>query len=394
MATRKFSDLRKAASKVPQQKQQAGPEIIRSDLPHKEGLPIPVGKMFSGKYTPLELEGLAKLGLDSRKKIPDNLPDLIDKVGATVRESVEDANALHLPVPEDTPPLEVPEPVDLDALSEEAQASIKQGLLMAENQIREHQRLQKARSEIGNQAILSAVESASSGKAATVSFKKPAAAKTNDGVESRARAFVANSAKTGPSSESPVELADKPEPPPDNCPHCGFNRYSSDPIEVTPDDLFNYKLAFRTQSPFRRRYVLLGGEVAVTFRDLSTKENALIIRQTMIDQKQMSTLTDSDSEPEYWRDPVLYRTMVALDRIEMAGADAIIMDPIFDLWDTLEKPASHDTKLISYFQEIMSGLIKTEQMQSIVCQSYRHFSLLLDKLSRRAGDPNFFAASK
>lgn len=340
---------------------------------------LPAGTIL----TDFEAEGLKVLGFDPTKPIPT---DLADKIAAA-HEALK--GPVPLPVPMDTPPLNIPKAVDVRTLPAEKQRELSGLLQSFQSAVPSNPGPGPVRPPVVNDLRPGM---ASTPPPPTPSPYAAAEALQQEGVD-RARAAHAQGVAEGRAS---VEAQPQGDGGgllvPAACPHCGFDLKKDDPTEVTSDDKLAFVQAVLGQGRFRKTYDLLGGRLKVTFRSLLVSESNMAFRQVLVDaQADLKNRMVSDT-PFYWRNLTTYRTILALESVDSDSTGVVEIPAIGDIEVDADAFAFPDTKLVAVHDRIVEMAMPTEHLQSIVGHCYNEFQALCDKLTVMAEDPNFYKA--
>ena len=321
MADRKKLDLRK---QPPQPAAPAAPTPI-AGIPR--GAPGPgmlkPGQVLDSRYmTAFEKKQLASIGWEEGTPVPGNAAELIAAIQAEAT-----AEGL-LPVSPDTPPLTMPEPIDISKLPAAKQKELHDALAKASSmgtQFREQQ---------------AATAGMSPGIAQAMRVADDVAKRNSPGsgfsvVDDRPRTATKSKPTSWPGPEPPA--APPPEPPPisppigelsstgaagiTHCPHCSWDLKRTDPTNPSDDDKRIYLMAALGGPGHRFTHVasLLGGSVKVGYRELTGNEADAALTQIADDVRKGRVVGDG----EWWQRLMDYRMTQAIDYIDIQGVGRV-----------------------------------------------------------------------
>ena len=334
MADRKKLDLRKQPPKV------VAPAAVPSQPSTTLGPGMfKPGQVIDPKYmTPFERKQLDALGWTEGTPVPGNAAELI----AAIQKEANMEGVL--PVPADTPPLKMPETVDISQLPAAKQRELRDALEQA-GQFQEQLRAQAAATTGMAPGIAQAKQVADdvarnnpqgpgitvvddravrspqpAGSAPTVipPGPKPAGWRQQMATEPEPVAEPVPFASTSPpigelSSTGAVGIT--------HCPHCSWDLKRPDPSNPTDEDKRDYLIAALggPNNRFTHETSLLGGTIKVGYRELTGSEADAALLQIADDVRKGRVVGDG----EWWQRLMDYRMTQAIDYIDINGVGRV-----------------------------------------------------------------------
>lgn len=427
-----FQQFRKPRAQQPAQGRPSPFPGIRGTLPLEPGTAI--------KMTPMEEQGLARLGLKPGDAVPANLADAV----AAARRGAREVGDLS-PVDVDTPPLEYDE-MPLESLPPARQRELMAAIQQM-NESDKHFRSMPA--IVGHQgqnaSLMQAVRVASEAPAPIVDKRPPAApaaltAYRKPDPQHDRRGLVPDAGPRKSNSPEPAappqffrvqdpqqaeqlgaaladnealrlkvaELeralaagavaasvkdpgaADSGAVSLGNCQHCGWALDQPDEIDPSPVDRYEYLAAILggPRARYRREVSLFGGTARCTFRSLTTEENDMVFRQITADGRGGELLSENDV---YLR-MMDYRLAMTLERLELRGGPA---PSLYEMPEAASVPPDEGdpTPLPILVRYLRGEVLPSETLQRAVRQEYHRFNRQVEKLEANAGNPDFWAGT-
>jgi hypothetical protein len=372
---------------------------------------IKPGQLLDPRYmTPREKQQLAALGWDEGTPVPGNAAELIKAV------QDEATAAGVLPVPADTPPLKVPEPVDISQLPLAKQRELRAALVQA-GQLQKRLMEQGADMASANPAIAEAMRVAN--EVTRSNQAEPGVTVVDDRPPPRpAQAAAARPKPTG--WARPAEPEPEPAPPdppgwhqagtrpapgqhqlaPDppvgdlsdtgavgitHCPHCRWDLKRPDPTEPTDDDKRVYLMASLAGPGhrFARETTLLAGRIKVSYRELTGAEADAALTQIADDVRAGRVVGDG----EWWQKLMDYRMTQAIDYIEIQSVGRVHEG--VDL-DEIESDDGHLTPYPALVTHVLANVLHSESIRRAVGQGFMRFQRLCEKLEANADSESFW----
>lgn len=179
------------------------------------------------------------------------------------------------------------------------------------------------------------------------------------------------------------------QPAPEHCSHCGWATRVVDDTAVSDTDKTEFVYAVVRGQRFSKTYTALGGQMAITFRGLTSSEVDTIYRQVVMDAQADEKQSAMGGEAFYWRNLNGYRLVLSLARVASVGAGAIEV-PTLEEHST--NPRHGEFPLLHLHKLVFAEALKTEHQRNIAALAFREFQDLQAKLEARSRDPNFYPA--
>jgi len=396
MPDRKKLDLRRRTPPAPPPpprpslKESLGPALFRP------------GQVLDPRYmTAMEREQLTALGWDEGQPIPGNAAELI---AAAQKEAAGEL----LPVPADTPPLQMPAPVDINRLPAAKQAELREALKEAGRYQQQFAATQAAGAGMGPgiaEAIQVSEDVARDNPAGGVSVvdDRPAAAAARGPVP--AVPHLAGWQRPEPPPGTGPAGWQRPEPPAaappasppvgdlsdtgaagiNHCPHCSWDLKRPDPSAPDDDDKRAYLMA-TLGGPghrFTREAALLGGSVKIGYRELTGGEADAALTQIADDVRNGRIVGDG----EWWQRLMDYRMTQAIAYIEVRGVGRVHEG--VDLTD-IESDDGQPTPYPALVAHLLASVLASESLRRAVGQGFMRFQRLCEKLEANADEASFW----
>lgn len=367
--------------------------------------------------TEAERELVEKAGWRPGEPLPDLRGTKIGKkLQAQVEEVRQEADDYYnmSPIDPSTPPLEPPEPVDIESLPpDEREKAIQTFREMDELQDRMNA-MRKAKQQRAAQQAPAAVMS-KPGAAQAIAVAQAAAAREQEDDDSYVEIvddleaerpqeaphcqfgpFKLKEPVASPTQETP---APTPAPEPENssqnqnlaggnlagttthCPRCRFD-LNKEPVQPTQEDIVAYLAMLCEGTRFRKRVRLFGGRITVTFRSLLPKEVDIAIQQVDEDISEGKT---EQNALAYVREAEAYKLAAGIEAVYRKHK-SISLPELSQLDDS-----DPDHTPIRQLREYLDNEIFTsDSLRRVVGAEWVHFNELLQHLDAKATDPNFF----
>jgi hypothetical protein len=399
MPEKRKLDLRRRPQ--PQPPPAAPPPTLRETLGPALFQP---GRLIDPKFmTTWERKQLEAIGWEPGTPVPGNAAELI---AAAQKEATSEL----LPVPPDTPPLEMPEPVDISRLSAAKQQELREALADAAHYQEQFQAQEAA----------VAGKPAGIAEAIRVADRVTQEGQPNLGISvvddrpPRPAAVPAAARPTGwrqpdPPPESKPTGWRQPAPPPQpappepaadppvgdlsdaggigitHCPHCNWDLKRPDPSTPTDDDKRTYLMATLAGPGhrFTREIVLLGGTVRVGYRELTGGEADAALTQIAEDVRKSRVVGDG----EWWQRLMDYRMTQAIDYIEIRSVGRVHEG--VDLAD-IESDDGNSTPYPALIDHLLGSVLQSESLRRAIGQGFMRFQRLCEKLEANADEESFW----
>jgi hypothetical protein len=341
---------------------------------------------------PSELKALEALGWKQGDPIPTDLAARLQQATnakqaeiAAVRNSTLVATGI--PVSPDTPPLVVPDPMDISALPPGEQAKLIQHMAEAKEQAARLQRLESLPPNI-REAVM-AMESPDAvaltdvpGQANQVPTPpKQESAAPNSTKQHQTAPHSAEQHQTAPHSAEQHRTAPNSTTAElrTHCRHCGW---PSDMDDITPtdEDKYLFLQSALGHRRFLKEFTFLGGALKVIFRTLKSSETDMALEQVRHD-----VLAEKITTQDAWFSRVKdYRFAMSVDSISTAGVGLANVPEI----GSVNYPPRTDgqTHLVDYHEQFIAQVMPVEQVRRGVGQAFERFQRIVDHLEAHMDD--------
>lgn len=179
-----------------------------------------------------------------------------------------------------------------------------------------------------------------------------------------------------------------------NCPHCGWDQTLRDGIDPTDVDKYGFlwSILGGPEKRFTKQYELMGGQILLNFRTLTSREADLALLQIAHDYRRGEIAGNTD----WWQRWMDYRMAFALESITSAAAGKTYVGP--DSLDDIEydPPAGPDgkplpsTPLPALWEHLEGSHLYNESLRRAVSLAYAGFVDLVKKLENNYENPDFW----
>ena len=366
--------------------QYEAPQQSRPQLPGgNQSLPLPIGEpvpIDPTHLTPKERQDLETIGWKPGMAIPANLADWIDKA----KQAATDPQ--HMPPPADprTPPLKVPDQVDLKDLPEAKRRELEQ--MLQQTQLQQQARRQEADTTPvqPGQGVMEAIRVAG-GEGRELQLEDDVPRQMPD--LSRPKSQRAPQTKPPePAAAPPPEP--KPEPraetssnQPAVCPNCSWNLEFKEPVEITDLDKQDFLAATLGGVPFKKLFTVLGGQLQIIIRTLKPYEVDACYRQGYADRKANEVATATDFLEQVNR----YRMCLQLSEIRSGENLSQFPEDLHD-WGG---PGDF-TLLPNILQKVQNEELASESLIRIVTHLLHKFNHVVGRLEANIDNADFWKA--
>lgn len=338
--------------------------------------PIPAGAVYKvTKPTATEEAALAPFGWKNGDAIPADLAERLaeaEKIAAATFEDIQP------PVPLDTPPLAVPEPVAFGSLSQDKQAEIRAAIEQAKS-------------------FAAAAEAPQPNYSSEVASTLRQLQVEDD---TRASVYAGTATPKAPTKAEPVaavaEMRSGAAPPMTDCPHCGWELSRPSPLEPTQLDKRSFQQSILGDIPFKKEYKIIGGAYKVTLRSLLLKE---------IDQCHVRTRKDlaANEIPDnsYYDQVMKYRIALQVVEISVNGEVVHSLPESLETWvEQLneagiggDRPIALENALPAIAEYMFDNVLTTESVGRCVNECVYEFNRLTAKMETNAQNEDFWLAT-
>lgn len=324
--------------------------------PRREAGPLPIGVPVSAAdLTEQERKDLQSIGWKDGDAVPADLPQAI----ADMKKEATDLGSMPPPAKPDTPPLQMPDEVDIESLPEEKRKELSSLIEQAGEQY------EAAKSAKPNPAL----------ETANQQVRNAALGRTDKEIT-----FVDDrEEKQSAEATQPQEPATTGEEL-KLCPHCNWDLSQSDPIIVTEEDKNTFLIATLGGKPWVKTFSLMGDRLQITVRQLKTYELDECYKQAQRLQR------DNPEAPmeEFFEQMMRYR--ICLQLVEVRTDEDIHEFPSeLNEWDE----ASHNA-LPAIENKIYREVISTDSLGRIFSKVTGEFERLVGKLEVQVENPDFW----
>jgi hypothetical protein len=179
------------------------------------------------------------------------------------------------------------------------------------------------------------------------------------------------------------------EPHTANCQRCHWPLQLPFNVEISTQDKQAFLAALLGLSRFEKRYELLGGNLSVIFRSLSSQETEIL-------QQQLGAMVrsgESIGDGEYWANMREFRLVMSVRQI-MVGQNVIYTVPDLLTWDTSHPVKEGDkvqpTAIPRMREYFYAEGAKQEPVRRILGQTHSNFQRLVEALEFMTNDPDFW----
>lgn len=174
-----------------------------------------------------------------------------------------------------------------------------------------------------------------------------------------------------------------------NCQRCAWPLDTPFELHPTLDDKQGFLAAVLGLGRFEKEYDLLGGNLTVRFRSLTSKESQIV-------QQQLGAMVRSGEimgDAEYWTSLMEYRLALSTSQIAVGG-NVVYSSPPFVEWEQKNQPAEGDPVLPTAIPRMLdclytSGLTQ-EPIRRIVGKAHQEFQRLVEMLEEMTNDSDFW----
>jgi len=359
---------------------------VTGNPPLPPGKPVGVDLQSTGltadDYTEEELQTLRTIpGWEPGMPIPDNLQQILAEVAHEARGDTTDPNKIPLPVRADTPPLRVPEPVDIGQLPPDKQQEILAGLDRA-------QAAAQAAAEPD-----SMIDSAGPGVNEAISGQGVREVQViNDTGQDT---YAGTDVPQGPPPTPPSGM-DQPagsrtgaqDPLIGECPHCGWDLKEPDPIQPEIADKQRYLVAISGGIGYQKPYELFGGKMTLIVRELMPDEVDQIFKEVWHQRSQGKINTPQ----EFFELSTRYRVCLQLVSLVTADTSNTFPENLGEWGGTIGK--GQVTVLPGILGQVYEKALKTESLLRVITKVVGNFNRLVAKLEDNWHRPDFWEGTE
>lgn len=181
------------------------------------------------------------------------------------------------------------------------------------------------------------------------------------------------------------------------CPHCGGDTRTDDST-IADVDKATFVVCLVGRRPFVKEYALLGGRVALRFREIHPGENEEIVRQLARDRADRQILTEAQ-EVEWWG---RYRVALQLLEYRAEGEEAISLAEGLSprtspcartFWPPADGKPTAEMSLRDIERYVRTTVLRTESIYALARMTMNEFNRLAARLAVRSKDPDFLVGT-
>lgn len=176
---------------------------------------------------------------------------------------------------------------------------------------------------------------------------------------------------------------------PTTCQRCSWPLQMPFNVEITTHDKQGFLAAILGLGRFEKRYELMGGNLNVILRSLSSQETAIL-------QQQLGAMVRSGEiigDGEYWANMQEFRLVMSIKQI-MIGNNVAYAVPDLVTWEKDHPPTSdakvQPTSLPRMREYLYSEGAKHEPVRRMLGQTHSTFQRLVEALEFMTNDPDFW----
>lgn len=170
------------------------------------------------------------------------------------------------------------------------------------------------------------------------------------------------------------------------CPRCGWDMRQRFDVEITDADKEHFVAALLGNFRFRKQYSLLGGNILLTLRSMTSAENKLVYQQLLADQKADVVQT----EPEWYAKMIEYRLACSLDSVSDKTGKLIHSVPELAKFESPPGGQPLDTAIPNLLSYVNDEVLTQEVFKRLVGTYLREFQRLVEALEAMALEPSFW----
>lgn len=402
---------------------------------NQQRLPLPpgtvIGKVSKAQVndpqadylTDFERAVLLKGGWQPGQPIPDLTKtqfgaEMTERFNAIRRHAETSADNM-TPLPPDTPPVRMPDPVDISSLPPEKQRELRDAIAQAmqAEQVAKAQTVPQTISHIPGMAEayatavggpapppIAIVDDSASTFNPTVTATPtppPAALPVVAGpttanldfkeeirrMEEEQRFHQEQQAKLQEemkvaAAADPGDSAGGEIPPPEVCPKCGHHVRLA-VVEFTQQDKEAFVATLLGSTRFRKEYEMFAGNIVLTLRSLTPDETDMILFQ--LDQETIGE--QILSRAQYVRRMADYKLAASIERLARRGGAVHAFKPITEVAYDKTK---YKTPLPQLLEYLHGQVFITDHVRRVCGQQWVRFQDLFELLEQRQDDPDFY----
>jgi len=184
--------------------------------------------------------------------------------------------------------------------------------------------------------------------------------------------------------ETPEPLPEAPR----HCPCCNWDQSKTFEIEVTQEHKERFMVSVLGGSRFTDKISIFSGAAAITFRTLTTAENALLREELAYRSRDGKIVTDA-AYVAAWLEG---RLVMAVAEISVADKATRVFPEYHEWLKTISKDSAANaeaTPLEQYTAQFYAQ-VQQEPLRKLLNDKFKAFDRLVETLLQRIEDPNFY----
>lgn len=204
-------------------------------------------------------------------------------------------------------------------------------------------------------------------------------------------AAVPASAAATPVPVTVDDFKNTTEPVEDRCPRCAFDRKKNKLVEEpTHNDLIEYRAQTVIGGHrYYKEYLTFGGQLRITFRTLTQKEEDYAVIQVVRDGQ--NNLNNDILVDDYLRSQKRYRMIMSIDKITR-GDNVIQLSP-YENYDQ-EKTLPDKDRLKTFYDQVLESTLTSSSLFNVVQEKFDNFDSYVAVMELRADDPKSYPTTQ
>lgn len=341
-------------------------------LPPGQAVTVPMPSGMTAKdYTSEELATLSSIpGWSPGDAVPENLAQVLAEISHDARGETTDPSQIPLPVAEDTPPLIIPQAIDISQLPPEKQREV--AALLDHAQVKKAEAAQRPVNLDGAGPGINEAIAGQSVREVEIEDDRGATTYAGTDIPQSGLDSLPES-RTGADQPLIVE-----------CPRCGWDLKEPDPVQPSMVDKQSYLMATAGGMLFQREYELFGGRMSVTFRELRPYEADEVFKQAYHERSEGKI----QNPQEFFE--TLMRLRICLQLVVLVNADGANHFPS-ELKEWRGQPDKGEVTILpKVLEKIYKEAIRTESLNRVLSKALGHFNRMVNKLEENWYRPDFW----
>ena len=296
------------------------------------------------------------------------------------------------PVPFDTPPLQIPKPLEEHEIPPEKRQQIAEAFRQAQQVYRMQQEVAKNSVDNAGPGVNEAIAIGTMANPVNLTGQRqplpePPPVPPRQTFQQPAPAQQAQQPQTASHSHSSATGMGATQ----LCVYCGWDQRQQDTIVITDEDKQAWVASIVLGQRYIKEFRFLDDRLVFRFRTLTVGEQMLAKRQCTIEVNRDAKLGIMRAPLDTEQDAVFYRLCLSLCYIRTQALGEMHIDPLEQfLVDEDLKGEPGDTKVRGYVNAIMRYAIQTDDMRKLLMQGWSLFEATRVKLETLSGRKDFF----